>query len=167
MLKYFTAALVITFAANMAPAKAEEKALVEFKMMTPETALELARATLADCQKRGYQIAVTVVDRFGNVQVTLRDRFAGAHTPDTARRKAWTAVSFRTDTLAMEELIRNKELTSGVRHVAGALMIGGGVPVQAGGSIVGGVGVSGAPGGKADDDCARVGIEAIADKLAF
>lgn len=171
MLKRLLSILVVCLAivlAPNAPATADEvDALISFKMMTPETALELAQATLADCRKRGFQTAVSVVDRFGNLQVTLRDRFAGAHTPDTALRKAWTAVSFRTPTLAMEKLIKDGDLTPNVRHVTGALMVGGGLPIQAGGSIVGGIGVSGAPGGKADEDCARVGIEAIADKLEF
>jgi uncharacterized protein GlcG (DUF336 family) len=74
-----------------------DQALIGFKVMSPETALQLARAALADCRKRGYQTTIAVVDRLGVVQVVLRDRFAGAHTPDTARRKAWTAVSFRVD----------------------------------------------------------------------
>jgi uncharacterized protein GlcG (DUF336 family) len=58
-------------------------------------------------------------------------------------------------------------LAFGTRDIPGALMLGGGVPIEAGGSIVGGVGVSGAPGGDADDTCARAGIEAIVDKLEF
>ncbi len=148
-------------------ATAGEGALVTFKVLSLETATELAQATLAECRKRGFQVAVTAVDRFGIVQVTLRDRFAGPHTPETARRKAWTAVSFRTNTLEIEELMKSGELTPGIRFVEGALMVGGGVPVQAAGSIVAGVGVSGAPGGEADDECAQVGIETISDKLAF
>jgi len=159
--------LGVVFSTTLPASAGEGDALIGFKMMTPGTALELAQATLADCRKRGFQVAVSVVDRFGNLQVTLRDRFAGAHTPDTALRKAWTAVSFRTPTLAMEELIKDGELTPNVRHVTNALMVGGGVPVQSGGSMVGAVGVSGAPGGKADEDCARAGIEAIANKLEF
>ena len=97
----------------------------------------------------------------------LRDRFAGPHTPETARRKAWSAVSFRTDTQELSKLSMAGQAQSGVRFVADAMMIGGGVPVEAAGSLVGGVGVSGAPGGEADDACARAGIEAIADKIAF
>jgi uncharacterized protein GlcG (DUF336 family) len=147
-------------------AKAEE-ALVIFKVLNPEVALELAQAALATCRDRGYQIAVAVVDRFGNTQVILRDRYAGPHTPETARRKAWTAVSFRTDTLEMAKFTQAGQPQSGVRHVTGAMMAGGGVPVEAAGSIVAGVGVSGAPNGPADDACARRGIEAIADKIAF
>lgn len=149
------------------PARAQEEGLVSFKLLTLETALALAEATLEECREQGYQVAVVVVDRFGITQVTLRDRFAGAHTTDTARRKAWTAVSFRTDTLQMSELTQSGEAQSGIRFVTGALMAGGGVPVQAAGSIVAGVGVSGAPGGDADDACARVGIDAITMMIEF
>ncbi|MCW9032766.1 MAG: heme-binding protein [Rhodospirillales bacterium] len=160
--------LISIFIAMMAlvhsPAKADE-ALVNFKMLNLETALELAQATLKSCQDDSFQVAVSVVDRFGNLQVTLRDRFAGPHTTETARRKAWTAVSFRTDTVALSDLTQVGKPQSGVRFIPGALMAGGGVPVEAAGSIVAGVGVSGAPGGELDDKCARDGIEAIADKL--
>ncbi len=144
-----------------------DDALQSFKVMTPETALELARATLAECRKRGYQVAVAVVDRSGVVQVVLRDRFAGPHTPETARRKAWTAISFRVDTLTLARQTESGSAQSGVRHVSEAIMVGGGVPVESAGSIVGGVGVSGAPGGEADDGCARAGIAAILEKLTF
>ena len=108
-----------------------------------------------------------MVDRFGSVQVLLRDQLAGVHTPETARRKAWTAVSFRTDTLSMVEFTAAGKEASGVRFVDQAIMIGGGVTVEAAGSIVGGVGVSGAPGGAADDACARAGIAAIQEDLDF
>jgi len=79
------------------PAPAQD-ALVTYRTLSPETALELARATLEECRKRGFQVAVAVVDRFGQTQVMLRDRFAGPHTPATAAGKGWTAISFRTDT---------------------------------------------------------------------
>ncbi len=158
-------ALVLLLAAFW-NAKAEE-ALISFKVLSPAVALELAQATLEACRNEGYQVAVAVVDRFGNTQVILRDRYAGPHTPETARRKAWTAVSFRTDTLEMAKQTQAGQEQSGARQVTGALMIGGGVPVEAAGSLVAGVGVSGAPGGPADDACARVGIEAIEDKIAF
>ena len=147
-------------------AAAEENPLVTFKVLNLETAIELAQATLADCRKRGFQVSVTVVDRFGNVQVTLRDRFAGPHTSETARRKAWTAVSFGTDTLALAKLTQPGRLESGIRSVPGVLALPGGVPVRVAGSMVGGVGVSGAS-PEMDDACARAGIEAIIEKLEF
>lgn len=160
----FAALLVLVTAL---PARADGDGLMSFKLLTPEAALALAQATLADCRERGYQTAVAVVDRFGILQVLLRDRFAGPHTVATARRKAWTAATFRTDTLIMAEFTQAGEAQSGVRLVPGALMVGGGVPVESAGSMVAAIGVSGAPGGQADDDCARVGIEAIQDLLEF
>jgi uncharacterized protein GlcG (DUF336 family) len=148
------------------PARAEES-LVTFKVLSPEVALDLARATLADCRKRGYQAAVAVVDRFGVPQVMLRDRFAGAHTPNTAIGKAWTAVSFRTNTNDLVAASTEGTAHSGVRNLPGAVVLGGGVMIEAGGVTVGGIGVSGAPGGEADEACAKAGIEAVRDKLEF
>jgi uncharacterized protein GlcG (DUF336 family) len=162
--KLFTA--VALAALLSAPARAQD-ALVTFKTMSPELALDLARAALADCRKRGYQVTVAVVDRFGVTQVMLRDRFAGAHTPATAAGKAWTAVSFRTNTLELAAASKEGMPQSGIRQLPGAVILGGGVMVEAGGSMVGGVGVSGAPGGEADEACAKAGIEAVRDKLDF
>src|SRR6267142_1142404 len=82
----------------LAPAAQAQDALVTYKSLAPEVALDLARAALTSCRERGFQVAVTVVDRFGVTQVTLRDRFAGPHTLPTATAKAWTAISFRTNT---------------------------------------------------------------------
>lgn len=132
--------------------------------LTPDTAVKLAQAALKSCRDQGYQVAVSVVDRGGNVQALIRDRFAGPHTPDTATAKAWTAVSFRANTTALATTTENGS-QSGVRHIPGALMLGGGVIVEADGAIVGGVGVSGAPGGDLDEACAMVGIDAITGDL--
>ena len=166
MLRPLFSALIVWVGLSL-PVGAEEKSLVTFKILTLDAAMELAQASLADCRKRGYQVTIAVVDRVGTVHVMLRDRFAGPHTPETARRKAWTAISFRTNTLSLAELTQAGKEPSGVRFVSEALMVGGGVPVEAAGSIVAGIGVSGAPGGDQDDACARAGIEAITDKLEF
>jgi len=160
------AALILGLLSCLPPALAED-ALISFRVLTPETALNLAQATLDACRKQGYQVAVAVVDRSGTPQVMLRDRYAGVHTPDTASRKAWTAASFRTDTLGMVEETQAGKMQSGVRFVENALMLGGGVLVEADGSIVAAVGVSGAPSGEIDDTCARAGIEAIQEDLLF
>ena len=161
-------AVALSLAGGGAPAAfGQGEGLRSFRVMKPETALELAQAALEDCRSRGYQVAVAVVDRFGATQAVLRDELAGAHTPETARRKAWTAVSFRTDTLTLAEVTEAGGAASGLRHVSGAMMVGGGIPVEAAGEMVGGVGVSGAPGGDADAECAEAGIEAVSDLLEF
>jgi uncharacterized protein GlcG (DUF336 family) len=137
------------------------------RSMTPETALKAVTAALADCRKRGYQVAVAAVDRGGVVQALLRDRFAGAHTPDTALGKAWTAVSFRTDTLALAQQTQAGQPSSGIRNLPRVVAVGGGEPIEAGGNLIGALGVSGAPGGDADAACARAGVAAIRDEIEF
>ena len=149
-----------------APARAQD-ALVTYRTMSPETALELASAALADCRQRGFQVAVAVVDRFGVTQTMLRDRFAGPHTPQTAVGKAWTAVSFRTSTSDLVAATQPGSPQAGVRNLPRVVVLGGGVTVEAGGSLVGAVGVSGGPSGEADEACAKAGIEAIRGKLEF
>src|SRR4051794_12935679 len=152
--------------ASICPMRGEE-ALVASKSLSPELALDLARAALDSCRTRGYQVAVAVVDRFGVTQVMLRDRFAGPHTPSTASGKAWTAASFKTSTTDLNAIGQSGMMQAGIRNLPGAVIIGGGLIVEAGGALVGAVGVSGAPGGDADEACARAGIEAIRDKLEF
>lgn len=137
------------------------------RLMTPETALKAAEAALARCRQNGHQVAVAVTDRTGLLQVLLRDRFAGAHTVEVAMRKAWTAASFRIPTRDLGAETQPGQPMSGLRGASQVLPIGGGLPVEAGGSTLGAIGVSGAPGGDADDACARAGIEAITDAIEF
>jgi uncharacterized protein GlcG (DUF336 family) len=135
------------------------------KLMTPETALTAARAALEECRRQGYQVAVAVVDRFGNPQVLLRDRFAGAHTAGVATDKAWTAASFRMATVDLGNETQAGKPMSALRAFPRVLAAGGGQYIESGGALLGGIGVSGAPGGDADDTCAKAGVRAIADML--
>ena len=133
------------------------------RQLTPETALAAARAALESCRKSGYQVAVAVADRAGNTQVMLRDRFACAHTVDVAINKAWTSASFRVGTLALAAETQAGLPMSGIRATPRVAAFGGGLPIEAGGSMLGAIGVSGAPGGDADEACAKAGVAAIAD----
>jgi uncharacterized protein GlcG (DUF336 family) len=151
----------------VAGAATAQEAVVTYKSQSPELALDLARAALADCRKRGFQVTVAVVDRFGVTQVLLRDRFAGPHTVPTATGKAWTAVSFRTSTAELNAMSQPGSMQAGIRNLPGAVIIGGGLTVEAGGSLLGAIGVSGAPGGDADEACAKAGIDAVRDRLDF
>ncbi|MFO1364635.1 MAG: heme-binding protein [Burkholderiales bacterium] len=147
-----------------AGAATAQDATFSLRLLTPDTALKAAQAALARCRTDGFQVAVAVVDRMGVAQVMLRDRFAGPHTPDMATAKAWTAVSFRTDTTDLAAATQGGP-SSGVRHRPGVAAVGGGLMIQAAGSLLGAIGVSGAPGGKEDDACAAAGIAAIRDSL--
>jgi len=131
-------------AAGAAPA---QEATYTVKMMTPETALKAAQAALKKCRDDGFQVAVAVVDRGGVTQVLLRDRFAGAHTVRMAVDKAWTAVSFRTSTAELAKATQPGSPQSGIRHRPRVAAVAGGLMIESGGSLVGGIGISGAPAG--------------------
>ena len=137
------------------------------KMLTPETALKAAQAALGKCRQDGFQTAVAVVDRSGVVQVLLRDRYAGPHTPDMALAKAWTAASFKQSTSSLAVETQPGKPMSGIRQLPRVVAAGGALPIEAGGNLLGAIAVSGAPGGEADDSCAKAGIKAIADDIEF
>lgn len=139
--------------------------LLRLPSLTMEAAVRAAQAAMAECRKQGALVAVTVTDRGGNALVMLRDPLAGMHTPDTATRKAWTAISFRNPTSLLEKATSAATENSGIRHLPGVAMVGGGLPVEAAGSLVGGIGISGAPSGALDEACAKYGIDAIRDDL--
>ena len=162
--RFFAGVLVGSLCASAAGA---QDTTVTYKSLSPELALELARAALADCQKRGYQVAVAVADRSGVPQVMLRDRFAGPHTPPTASGKAWTAATFRTSTTDLNAISQPGMQQAGLRNLPNVVMIGGGIIIESGGSLLGAIGVSGAPGGDADEACAKAGVAAISGKLDF
>ncbi len=159
--------IVMVAALVLAGPSLAQEGVFQTKSLTPETALAAAKAAMESCRKQGYQVGVAVVDRAGLVQVVLRDRFAGAHTVEVASNKAWTAASFRTPTAALAAETQAGRPMSGLRNLPRFMAAGGGLVIEAGGSSLGAIGVSGAPGGEADDACARAGIKAIADAIEF
>lgn len=165
----FAALFSLSFILQLGSAVAQDDdAFVRFMALKPAVALEMAQAALESCQAAGYQVGVSVVDRSGTPQIFLRDRFAGPHVVETAERKAWTAVSFRSSTLELGNVTQPNAVSFGIRYISKALPLGGGLPVLEGdGSIVAGIGVSGAPSPEADEVCAQDGIDAIADQIAF
>ena len=144
-----------------------QQATFQTKSLTPETALAAARSALEHCRNSGYQVAVAIVDRAGVPQVFLRDRFAGAHTVRVAIDKAWTAASFKTPTTALANDTQPGKPMSGLRNIPRFLAAGGGVPIEGGGTLYGAIGVSGGPGGEADEGCALAGIKAITEAIEF
>jgi uncharacterized protein GlcG (DUF336 family) len=161
------APLAIVTLLGLSGASFAQEAVFQTKSLTPETALAAAKAALESCRKRGYQVAVAVVDRAGVTQVVLRDRFAGAHTVEVAANKAWTAASLRTSTMALAAETQPGRPMSGLRNLPRFLAAGGGLAIEGGGTVFGAIGVSGAPGGDADEACAQAGIKAISNAIEF
>jgi uncharacterized protein GlcG (DUF336 family) len=167
MKQHFNAVAVAVLVMAATPGAQAADATYAVKLMAPETALKAAQGALKKCRDSGYQVAVAVLDRSGVPQVMLRDRYAGMHTPDAAVGKAWTAISFKTSSLSLAESTQAGKDSSGIRQIEHVLAVGGGILVEAGGVTFGGIGVSGAPNGAADEGCARAGLAAIAEDLEF
>jgi uncharacterized protein GlcG (DUF336 family) len=162
--KSFLIAAMALLSCGSVPALGE-KMLANFPTLTTAAAQQAAQAALARCQKDGYTVAVAVVDRGGQPLALLRDNLAGAHTTQTAVNKAATAVSFRTDTTELAALSQAGKPQSGIRQLPNVVAVGGGLVIRAKGSLVGGIGVSGAPGGDADEACAKAGAAAINEAI--
>ena len=133
---------------------------VNLKRLSMETALEIAKGAVEACRKEGIQIGVTVVDRDGTVQAMLRDTIAAPITTTISQQKAFTAVNFNAATSQL-----TSRANTPIGRVNGLVMSAGGLPIQAGGMLLGGVGVSGAPSGETDESCAQAGIDKVADDL--
>lgn len=146
-------------------ANAADKMTVAYPSLSTASALKVAEAALAECQRRGFVVGVAVVDRGGAPLATLRDNLAGSHTPTTAIGKAWTAVSFRTDTTDLLTMTEPGKPSAGIRNLPNVVVLGGGLQIRAKGILLGAVGVSGAPGGNLDDECGNAGIKAVQDSL--
>jgi uncharacterized protein GlcG (DUF336 family) len=142
-----------------------QKMLASYPTLTTDAALHAAQAALAQCQKQGYTVAVAVADRAGQPLALLRDNLAGPHTSLTAINKAYTAVSFRTDTSELAATTQAGKPSSGIRQLPQVVAVGGGLMVRAKGSLVGAIAVSGAPNSDADEVCAKAGITAINDAI--
>ena len=159
--------VVATAFARGGAAREREDAIVTYKSLAPDVAFDLARAALQQCRKDGFQVAVVVIDRFGAPLVVLRDRYAGIGAVDIATGKAWTAVNFTLDTSRILKRIKDGTLSAGLAAQPKVTPLAGGLIIQAGGSVLGGVGVAGAPGGDKDEACAKAGLDSVRDKLDF
>jgi uncharacterized protein GlcG (DUF336 family) len=120
------------------------------------------QASMEACKKDGYRVSVSVVDRAGVLRAMGRVDGAGPHTVDSSRKKAYTAASLRRPTTELAELINKVPTLQALREMnEHILMVGGGLPIEIGGDVVGAIGVGGAPGAHLDDACAQAGLDAV------
>jgi uncharacterized protein GlcG (DUF336 family) len=125
-------------------------------------ASKAVQAALDHCKKDGYRVSASVVDRAGVLRALLRADGAGPHTVDSSRKKAYTAASLRRATTDLAEMIAKQPALQGLRDMnESILMIGGGLPIEIAGEVVGAIGVGGAPGTHLDDACAEAGLDAV------
>jgi uncharacterized protein GlcG (DUF336 family) len=163
----YPAMAALLLALGVPAASADNDAIVTYKSLSPDVALEAAQAALKQCRDNGFQVAVAVVDHFGQPQVMLRDRFAGLPAPDAATRKAYTALGFHAATSDLAKSIASGKMNANLARLPNVAVLAGGLVIEAGGAVLGGIGVAGAPGGDKDEACAKAGLDAIRDRIDF
>ena len=139
--------------------------VLNVKLMTLDLARDIANHTLDACRKQGYNVSVVVVDRDGAPQVVLRDNYVARFATEIARRKAGAVILSGISSGVFRK--NRADIHAELNEISGVLLLQGGLPVHAGGSLVGAVGVSGAPGGDKDESCAAAGIKAVQERLDF
>ena len=139
--------------------------LVQVKLLSLDMARTIANAAIEACRKDGYQVSVVVTDRAGEPLVLMRDIYSNRYFTQLALGKTNAVVMANTTSA---ELRQNRpDMVNELNLLDDVMVLAGGVPVQVAGSLVGAVGVSGAPGGKLDEACARAGVEAVQEQLEF
>ena len=147
------------------PATAAQPDMLPVKQIGLELARDIAMAAIDACRKDGYNVAAVVLDRSGNVQVALRDSLASRHTLEIAERKAGMSIMSGSD--AGEFRASRGDIRPELNHIDGLIVMDGAVPIRAAGSLIGAVGVSGAPGGDKDKACAAASLRAMDERLEF
>jgi uncharacterized protein GlcG (DUF336 family) len=128
-------------------------------------AVEAASETIAECAKQGYHETAVVLDADGAIIVSLRGDGAGIHSLDSAHDKAYTSVSFKSDTLALAERAKGEDSIAPLSKLPHVMFFGGGIVIKLGDETIGSIGAAGAPGPKLDDNCAKAGLAKIRDRL--
>lgn len=158
--RFYLAAILATLMSSGASAD-----ILQERNVPMDLALDLAEGAVEACAKDKYNVSAAVVDRAGVVRVLLRADNAGVHTPESARRKAYTAVSARTPTSTMAKNVQENPGAAQLVAIDGFLILAGGVPIKIGNETIGAIGVGGAPGGNLDEACALAAIKQVEDKL--
>jgi len=163
MLRYTVSVVSLILIIN--GAQAEQQDVITTRQMTLTFALQIAQKALEECNNAGYSVSAVVVDRAGITQVALRDTFASRFTLQISEEKANAAIMAG---IPSGEFRKNRpDIRPELNHVNGILIMEGGLPIRAGGVLVGAIGVSGAPGGDKDEACARKAINSVLDRLEF
>jgi len=153
-------ALVALACAVAAPAGAQ---LVQRKDLSYAVAKTAAENALDDCKTKGYAVSVVVVDRGGNTVVALRADNASVHTMENARRKAYTAMTFKMTTAEFIKDMATRPVRREQTTLPNVIAIDGGAPIKVGNDVIGGIGLSGSPG--VDEQCVMAGLDKVKGQL--
>jgi uncharacterized protein GlcG (DUF336 family) len=153
--------MMLLMFAGQSPAKD----IITVKKLMPALALEMVQTAVNVCRNQGYQVTAVVVDRDGTEVALLRDVHASRFTIQLAHDKANAVILSGIASGAFRE--QRGDIRQEMNHVDGVLMLHGGLPVRAAGTLLGAIGVSGAPGGDKDEICAQRALDAVQERLEF
>jgi len=134
------------------------------KNVSMALSMAIMQGVLDQRAKDGYKVSVVIIDKGGNVAASVRSDGTPPHTMDFARMKAYTARTRNQTSLATMKQMEDPAFGF-LRQIPNVVGVGGGVPIRVGNEVIGGVGVSGAPGGEKDEVCANAGVAKVADAL--
>ena len=154
--------LATSFILVTAPALAQTPQVE--KNVSMALSMAIMQGVLDQCTKDGYKVSVVIIDKGGNVAASVRGDGTPPHTMDFARMKAYTARTRNQTSLATMKQMEDPAFAF-LRQIPNVVGVGGGVPIRVGNEVIGGVGVSGAPGGEKDEVCANAGVAKVADAL--
>jgi uncharacterized protein GlcG (DUF336 family) len=157
--------LAASLSTSALPTRAAQPDILPVKQITLELARDIAMASVEACRHDGYNVSAVVLDRAGNVQVALRDTLASRYTLEIAERKA--GMTIMSGIPSGEFLAARADIRPELNHINGLIVMEGGLPISAAGSLIGAVGVSGAPGGDKDAACAAAGLKKVEERLEF
>ena len=138
---------------------------VPSRLMGLDLARDIAQGAIDHCRKDGYQVSVVVTDRSGDALVVMRDVFVSKYMTQLAHGKANAVVL--SSISSAEVRVNMAGIRDELNLLEGVLLMDGGLPIRVAGSLIGAVGVSGAPGGDKDEICAQKGIDAVQERLDF
>jgi uncharacterized protein GlcG (DUF336 family) len=164
--RIFLAVLAATCALSRS---AEAQGVIKQSNLSSAMVQDILVGALYACHEKGFQVSITIIDRFGLVRASFRDENAGLHTLENSQRKAYTAVTFRMPSAEFAKRGVTDPSRAPQQNLSGVIALGGGLPIVAGNEVIGAIGVSGSPGGSVvgsnDEYCGNAGIARVADRL--
>jgi uncharacterized protein GlcG (DUF336 family) len=164
-------AVAFSLAFAAAPAALNAQGLVTTQKLSAQLANELVGESVASCAKNGYKVVAVVVDLDGVRQAVLRGDGAPIHSMDNAYYKAYSIASLglarkeESTKVIADRMAKAAPTTVPQTPLPNVTYAVGGVAIMAGGNTIGGLGVSGAPGGQFDEECARAALAKIKDRM--
>ncbi len=155
---------VCIFSALLPPLSCADD-VISHRYIGMELARDLVNEAISVCRKDGYHVSAVVVDRFGILRAALRDDIASRFTLQIAEEKANAVVMAGIPSGQFRD--KRGDIRPELNHINGIIMMQGGLPINAGGSRIGALGVSGAPGGEKDEFCAAKALEKMMERLEF